>query len=521
MIRRIVAGSFVLAVSAVAALAQDDVVRLKSGEFILGKIQSSDDRGLTLERWDGSGVITIAWELIPETHHSRFRSEVTGASAAEAMLDGVRVITSFRVVEGLMLEEDTAANLYRVKTKESPQPTLIPKHVVLAVEKIKVAESQVYTPEERLQRYMAAVDMADLEQVAKAADFALSLGFPDQALQFYRSARNLIEARIREVEASTLSEDEKNAKYEEINELLKEFDRKVKEIEGAASLKEIEDHAASGDFDDAIRKAGEWVREYEGTKLWERNQDLVERLTREREEFVANRAKVLSRKVVEEFPKIVGKRIRELARADGVDAALKQAERLDDAIVADLASKFKATGEEVKHWWRQALAEREKKKSRANMGTGSWIVNGGQDGGYDSQQAPRQQPRGGGGGGGGQIPGMGGQGGSLEDLRRRYGGGGGGNQPGQQGQGQQQDLRKRLQTKDEWWKSQSSSVRESFLEANWALQSKLVQLGETKEKNCPQCYGQGTLKAQRAGTYVDVICQRCHNAKSEVEIVWW
>lgn len=521
MLRTVAAAAVLAGFCAGMALAQDDVVRLKSGEFILGKIQAADAKGLTIERWDGSGVITISWELIPETHHARFRAELPGGTAGEPMLDGVRVITSFRVVEGLMLDEDTTTNCYRVKTKESPQPTLIPKHVVLAIEKIRVAESQVYTPEERLQRFMTGVDMTNLDQVAKAAEFALSLGFPDQALQFYKSARILMEARIREVETSSLSDDEKNAMYEEINERLKQFDLKVKEIEGAARLKEIEDMASSGDFDDAIRKAGEWIREFEGTEIWKKNQDLVARLGRERDEFIANRAKVLSRKVVEEFPRVVSRRIRELARMDGVEAALKQAQRLDDAIVADLAGKFKATAEEVKHWWAQALPDREKKKNRANMGTGSWIVNGGQDGGYDSQQAPRQQPPRPGGGGGGPMPGMGGLGGSLEDLRRRYGGGsGGGNQPGQ-GQGQAQDLRKKLQTKDEWWRSQTSSVRESFLEANWALQSKLVQIAETKEKNCPQCYGQGTLKAQRAGTYVDVICQRCHNAKKEIEIVWW
>ena len=527
MIRSAGAALAALLTLSAAGLAQDDVVRLKSGEFLAGKIVSTDDKGLTLERMDGTGTLTISWELIPETHHTRFRADAGGAPG-EPQLDGVRVITSFRVVEGLMMEEDTETNCYRIKTKDSPQPTLIPKHVVLAVEKIKVSESQVYTPDERLQMYMAKVDMTNVDQVAGAADFALSLGFPDRALQLYQSARTLIEAKIKEVEASSLSDEEKNAKYEEINKQLESFDLKVKEIEGAARLKEIEDQASAGEFDEAIKKAEQWVKDFAETEIWKKNQDLVDRLTREREDFTANRAKVLSKKVVEEFPKVVARKIREAAKSAGADAALKQAEQVDDAVIKDLMAKFKASEEEVKQWWDQGLSEREKKKNRASMGTGTWIVNGGQDGGYDSQQAPRQQGGGAGGrqggGGGGQMPGQGqGQGGgSLEDLRRRYGGGAGGqgNQPGQGG-GQQQDLRKKLQTKDEWWRAQSASVREGFLEAYWANQSKLVQVGDPKEKACPGCYGQGTLKAQRAGTFVDVICPRCHNAKKEIEITWW
>jgi len=67
--------------------------------------------------------------------------------------------------------------------------------------------------------------------------------------------------------------------------------------------------------------------------------------------------------------------------------AIAQSAKIDEQVVAELAKRMKATPEEINAAW----AKREMKPKTVSYGDGSWIVKGGQDGGWNRRQDPAEQ----------------------------------------------------------------------------------------------------------------------------------
>jgi hypothetical protein len=504
---------------AVSGYAQDDVVPLKSGRVIVGKISQKGENGVVVDKWDGSGSVSISWSQIPEKDLPRFKEmPVRNETPVDVpSIEGVRLVTSYRIVDGIIDRED-ATTLW-LKTRDGKNPIPFAKNGIEGREKIMLRESDIYTPDEildaRIKKAADSGEIAKPDTLIGLGDFAMSQAdaartrgdlaasekMVNRALSFYADARTALETELQ----GAADEAAKSAIQKRIDDL----DRRIKEFKGRGELDEILKLVEKNDYDKALEKAQQFLTDYEGTPLAEKNLDLVDRITREQEEFKANRDKILGRKIVDAAYKLIGDYLRKAASDPKIDSAMKSADGVDQRVINDLKDTYKITQAEFQKWWSDAEPLRAEKKRRANLGTGTWILKGGQNGGFDSGQ-----------GQGGNRPG--GQGGRnpLDDFRRRVGG----NQPvpGMPQPAPQADQRKKLQTKDEWWTAQTASVRQEFLEGYWATKSSLVQSTRKEtEKKCTMCNGQGTLKAQRYGQFVDVVCQRCHGSQVEIDITYY
>src|SRR5204863_6976398 len=96
----------------------------------------------------------------------------------------------------------------------------------------------------------------------------------------------------------------------------------------------------------------------------------------------------------------------------------------------------------------------------------------------------------------------------------------GGNSGGKAGQpAQPQPLGKKLETKDEWWATASTTDRRNFVEAEYAKNSGAVKK-EVKTKKCSVCNGEGIRKETRQGVACECKCLRCHGSKEDDIVIY-
>lgn len=464
--------------------AQDEAIRLKNGKMIVGQIVEKNADGFKLEKWDGSGVVAIKWTQISDADRARLQKEAADATQAIKMIDGIRVVTATRIVEGVLVKEEPT-NLH-VKTKDSKTPIQIPISAILAREKIKLPELDIYTPEERLELKAQSIDSKNPDHLLDLAEFARGLGFADKSREYLNQA------------LAVAPEDRKEA-----------IQLMIKEVDGKKALDEIDRLIENAKFEDAATKAETWLQDFEGTDIAKKNSDIVDRIRKEAEEFQKNRDKVLGKKVVEQFPKLVQNYLKEYAKLDKIDNAMRNAEKASETAIKELKTKYDITDEDFSKWWTAAEKDRSMKKRRVSFGTGTWIVSNGQDGGWDSEDTRTSQDSGGGN--------------PLDQLAKQFGQGGfqgQGNQNKQQKKNQP-DPRKKIQTRQEWWETNSPSTRAEFLEAHWVSETEWVKKDKSTEKKCPNCNGTGYLKSLRGNKYVDIVCSRCHTVGKEVDITYY
>lgn len=178
------------------------------------------------------------------------------------------------------------------------------------------------------------------------------------------------------------------------------------------------------------------------------------------------------------------------------DDALAQAAKFDDAIVEEVSKKLSAKPDEVREAWKK----RERKPKKTGYGDGSWIVQGGQDGGLDTPKKgiPTGQDF---------IDSLLNQSPTILSKRKPP-------EPATP-----VPLGKALKTKDEWWATSTPAERSAYVETEFARKSALVEKKE-ETKKCPTCAGKGTLMVSRGGIGLVIVCGRCHGTKEDLLVVY-
>jgi hypothetical protein len=171
------------------------------------------------------------------------------------------------------------------------------------------------------------------------------------------------------------------------------------------------------------------------------------------------------------------------------EEALAQAAKLDDAIVDEVSKKLSVTAAEVREAWKK----RERKSKTVGYGPGSWIVQGGQDGGLDSAVKGTPVPE----------DNLMDRGPSILTKRKPP------------PPPEPVPLGKPLKTKAEWWAAASPGERSACVEAEYARKSELVEKKE-ETKKCATCSGRGTLNTNRGGIGLVIVCGRCHGSKEDI-----
>jgi len=176
------------------------------------------------------------------------------------------------------------------------------------------------------------------------------------------------------------------------------------------------------------------------------------------------------------------------------EEAVAQAPKLEEAILEESAKKLGMTVDEVRETWKK----RDRKPRKITYGDGSWIPNGGQDGGLDSQVkgTPVQDST--------DLVG-----GGPSILTRRK----------PPPPAEPVPMGKPLKTKDEWWATATTGERAAFVEAEFVRKAATVEKKE-ETKKCATCSGKGTLNVKRGGLGLTILCGRCHGTKEDLVLVY-
>lgn len=466
------------------AWAQDSV-RLKNGRTLSGTItvDESDAEGFRVTRWDNGATIHVKWSQVPDAEARRLQglgAQTTVAAAVGDVLDGVRIVTANREVLGVMTSEDAQQVL--VKIAASPTPVPVPKAAILSRENLKISEQDAYSADEMLARRLEGLNENDASALLTVGKFAQALKLYDHAMELYQKA-------------SAIGESSK-----EVEPLIAALTTLIREGQAQAALAEVRSLADETRYDEAIAAAQKFIEAYADTETGRKNAELVSLLEKEAKEFETNRASILAAKIPDAWKNVRSSLFSEYASNKYKLAEARSAtDKMDAEIAKRIGDKFKCTQDEAELYWNK----REKKKTSASLGTGTWIALGGQDGGMDFTGNPDA-------GEGSDNP--------VDDFVKKFGGR---NQGGNRGKPQKKiEYGKKLQTSEEWWQSVSNSTRKEWLEAYYAMNSALVDRSDlqVEEKNCSACRGEGIIKSVRNGKALDAICWRCHGVKVDQTI---
>ena len=440
-----------------------DVVRLRSGKVLSGSIHldESTKDGFALRSWDTGGTVFVRWDQVTTAeidrilHRSALPSQPTGD-----LLAGIRVHTNARTVVGELVKED--ADRLSIKTSDSRTPVVVPKSAVIGRDdRVSVPESEVYSPEERVDRRLERAGARDVDALLAVAAFASRLGLHVKAREIY-------------VRAATIEP----ARNEEIESLIGATEALARERRAVDALREIDRLARKADFAAAIARARSLMAESADTETVRQSKDLVADLEKESKEWTLHKAEVLARRVPDAYRQLLVEKLAQAARLAKFPEARAAAARLDEDIVRALAEEMKSTPDEIRAAW----ARRERRARKIWFGTGSWILLGGQSGGLDTdakfipvQRNTAKPP----------PPPI------LLGLK--------------------------LDTPEEWWEKASKYDRLDWLEADYARTSPAVSR-TMRERRCSRCTGEGEMRVSRLGIDCTTKCSRCHGAKVDQSV---
>jgi hypothetical protein len=481
----------VLALPASAAGGEQDTVKLKSGRVLSGVVlvDESNREGFSVQRWDTGGTVFVRWNQISDVERARLSNRVVEIKVAGVMLDGVRAMTAGRDVVGVLVKED--ANGLHIKTKDAKAPVQVPKSALLRpYESVKVPESDAYSPDEMVDLRVAKANEKDYASMMEVGFFAASVKLYERAKEFYQKAAVA-----------------DPSKKEETDSLLAKNEGLIKEGKAAALLAQVKEFIETIEFAKAVETARKLLSDFADTDVARQNKNLADDIQKKAKDYESKRADYLAENVPQAYKERRAALFSQYGSARyKIAEAINQANKIDEAVVAELAKRMKATPEEINAAW----TKRELKPRTVTYGDGSWIVKGGQDGGLDTdaKTQPNTPNRNNGNNGNNGGFGFGG----------RNNGGNNGGKGGNQ-KNQPEPLGKKLETKDEWWSTASSSDRRNFVEAEYGKNSSAVKK-EVKTKKCSVCNGEGIRKETRQGVQCDCKCLRCHGAKEDDIVVY-
>lgn len=440
-----------------------DVVRLRSGKVLSGSIHldESTKEGFALRSWDTGGTVFILWAQLTPAEIDRVLNRSTlPARPSVDVVAGVRVHTHARTVVGLVVKED--ADRLSIKTSDSRAPIVVPKSAVIGREdRVAVPESEVYGPEEQVERRVAAADPKNADALLAAAAFASRLGLHAKAREIYLKAAAVEPAR-----------------NEEIESLIGATEALARERRAADVLREIDRLARKADYPAAIARARALLAESAETDTVRQNKDLVADLEKEAKEWTVHKSEVLARRVPDAWRLKLVEKIGQAVRLAKFSEARAAVARLDEEIVKDLADEMKSTPDEIRTAW----GRRERKARKLWFGTGSWIILGGQSGGLDTDAK--------------FIP-----------VHRNTA----------QPPPPPVPLGAKLDTPDDWWEKASKYDRADWLEAEYGRTSTAVAK-TLRERRCARCTGEGEVRSSRRGIDCTTKCSRCHGAKLDQSV---
>jgi hypothetical protein len=288
--RRFIAGFALVGFLGSVAAAQD-VVHLKNGKVLSGTIVLEGDTkaGFMLKRWDTGGEVFVKWTQVPDAEAYRIRTRVAasdGDSASEELIPAVRIVTNTqRELIGVIQSEKDG--IVQIKTIVGVQPTA--KSAEVLRENIRVKESEIYTPEERVDRKAKGIVDTDFAKLVDLGHFAASIKVFARAREYYQRAEKVAPSDKERVE--------------------------LKGLAGAMELRIVEDNAEKAlaavrklatelEFEKAVADAQKFLADFAETSVAKANANLITEIEARKKDYQANRDKFLAKDVPDQWAKV-------------------------------------------------------------------------------------------------------------------------------------------------------------------------------------------------------------------------
>lgn len=442
-----------------------EIVHLKNGVIVIGKItvDEGDKSGFWLAKCDDTGTLYIKWLQLPIIERERLQKIFLAVEEKkDDLIDAVKIVTAYRAAEGIIQSENNQT--VTLKTVTGIQK--IPTNAILARQNVKLKPSELYPPNEYLEMSAKKCSPGDSNCFLEVAKMARGSNLNTEAKKYLTTAKDILKTKIT---------DEKSSE---------DIQKQINEIDAEALLADIYNEMKSANYEKATELANALLNELGDTDIAKSNKDLPKKIDAEAKDFSENKDKIMSKKVQEEWHSTLNSLI---SKEAGEISMSKAGKYVDTALakeaVDDISNKLKLKKDEVEKY----LDMRDSKKVfTATFGNGTWIVEGGQDGGMDYS-------------GNDKITTATNEG-VMVDIKAT------GN---------------KLQTRDEWWKEAHQSTRKSWLEAYLARNSQYAKVVEEQKSSCSFCSGKGTYKTHSNGIQIDAICPRCHGVKQNITIVYY
>jgi hypothetical protein len=450
-----------------AAPASGEVLRLKTGETIKGRVvaERSTEAFVVVEDFATGATREIAWPAVVEADRERWLEQL-GIEDKKGVIEVECDIVTYKVSGG------TDVITGRVESEGDPlriraggRTVSIERSRVVSVEKGTCEATEIYTPEELAARKRDEVNPSTARDWFRLARFNEKVGAYEEAKAAYESAA---------ADPEFLYQEQARAKVDEIAAILR--DR-----EAFDALRDVKLKLSSRQFSR--------VREVLDT-FFERHPDAGEAVKKAVEaakaQFKRERDKALAKAAGDAFPKIVRKLVR--ARVKDKEVKLTDVQSwakraLPEEAMAELAGKSHlgrldsaVTPEEARTLW-DARPKRDWK--RVPYGAGTFVV-----------EPPKVKP-----------------------PSRASGGGSGG------GPAVQVPIPK-PPTRDSWWAKESIDGREDWVFAHFVESSGLFDVHPKKDKSpCATCVGSGVIsKMLSGGGQLTYLCTRCAGAQFDLTV---
>jgi hypothetical protein len=467
------------------ALPAAEIVRLADGSLVHGRITAFDEAGgITLERVDTGGVMTLRWDHLPAEEVKRIKASrgFTGEDAEPWLVDVVHLIMRNGTTETGVLQEGSGSGDYTLRRRGAQDR--FPRSSVRTVETGQVEGLSVFTAEELY------LEMLDELGAPTDASGHLALAIACEGAKLYEASRDHF-LTVRELES--------DLKAELVASRLARIDIKIEDAAETAELDAIRSRIYRRQFEGAREAAAVFRETYPDSR---QQGELVvleaENERRKKEHF--------GKQVIGDYFGELESHIDRLARDDGIglDVARDLLENtVHDEIIDGLAEGYVMTPETVSALWdaRSGGSVR-----TASYGQGTFILGkekalefGRFDAEEDEASAAEEELEE-----------------DFDDLVEKV-------KKQREALAQQRKAASRGNaldevglTPDEWWEQADSDSRRRWMAAYFAEFAASMRVIEAKARECRRCDAGGTIEGtNEKGEPVLLTCPVCKGLKQE------
>ncbi len=496
---------FFLAVLALALVAggslRAELIRLKSGKVLLGKIEGQPDQeGFLFRRADNGGLVQIRWRHLMPGDARRLKAEagLLEDTEEEVLVKARRItvripgLAAPKTYIGIVVGRKPGKIVLRKKGVETEIRT---EMIEGTPEWVEVPALEVYTPDEFYQKELQEIQPG--EDPAKHEILARAL----------KGAGDLERAKIHFQKVLELAPDYRNRAV--VEHAIKQIDAALAHKDLVEAMKKVRRAKSQRDFNRALALAEELDK-----KLDQMPGPLKQVWLAQKEKLLKDRRKYLASRVVENVYRLVRRLAQEkVVKKDvGPDEAKEFAEKeMADLIVTKVAALLRIQKEEVLDLWNKREEFHLAKPRSATYGDGTFILP--KSKAYAGTELAETLARGGS------------RRARENELQRRIkeflrrqlqkrrnrGGRGGAQQAPQE------------ITPEEWWKEARVNERRLWLMAYFAEFSGMMKVKKAYAEPCPTCAGTGYISALDANTgkEIRVKCPACHGYRIRRRILFY